>query len=353
MSFEDIYELRDALGDKVCIMGHHYQGEEVVEHCDITGDSLELARKVAGIDAPHVILCGVYFMAESAALLARPGQQIHIPDARANCVMSQMTPAPLLEKVLTRVHAAAAAEGRKVIPLAYVNTSVAVKSVVGRFGGAVCTSANAKVMLKWALEEAGDDGHVFFLPDKNLAQNTAVQLGLTKDDWHVLNVQGGGGFVDMHAVRHARMLLWPGCCAIHAKFSVEQIAAMREQYEGCQVVVHPECNHAVVGAADGSGSTTYLIEAVKNAPKGSTVIVGTEGNLVERLREDYAKHCQVVPLRSVYCSDMAKITDEKLFDTLLAIHEGRAEVVTVPEEQKAPAKASLDRMLEACAKAGI
>ncbi len=353
MNFEDIYELRDALGDKVCIMGHHYQSEEVVEHCDITGDSLELARKVAGISAPHVILCGVYFMAESAALLAREGQQIHIPDPRANCVMSQMTPAPLLEKVITKVHAAASAEGRKVIPLAYVNTSVAVKSVVGRFGGAVCTSANAKVMLQWALKEAGDDGYVFFLPDKNLAQNTAVQLGLTEQDWHVLNIKGSGENIDLEGMRQARMLLWPGCCAIHAKFSAQQIAAMREEYEGCQVVVHPECNHDVVKVADGSGSTTYLIECVKNAPKGSTVIVGTEGNLVERLREDYAKHCQVVPLRSVYCSDMAKITDEKLFDTLLAIHEGKADIVTVPEEQKAPAKASLDRMLEACIKAGI
>ncbi len=353
MSFEDIYELRDALGDKVCIMGHHYQSEEVVEHCDITGDSLELARKVAGISAPHVILCGVYFMAESAALLARPGQTVHIPDARANCVMSQMTPAPLLEKVMTKVHAAASALGRKVIPLAYVNTSVAVKSIVGRFGGAVCTSANAKVMLEWALKEAGDDGYVFFLPDKNLAQNTAVKLGLSEKDWHVLNVQGGGERIDMEQALQARMLLWPGCCAIHAKFSAAQIEAMRKEHEGCQVVVHPECAHAVVDAADGSGSTTYLIECVKNAPRGSTVVVGTEGNLVERLREDYAKHCQVVPLRSVYCSDMAKITDEKLFDTLQAIYDGKAEVVTVPEEQKAPAKASLDRMLQACIDAGL
>ncbi len=353
MKFEDIYELRDALGDKVCIMGHHYQSEEVVEHCDITGDSLELARKVAGISAPHVILCGVYFMAESAALLARPGQQIHIPDPRANCVMSQMTPAPLLEKVLTKIHAVASAEGRKIVPLAYVNTSVAVKDVVGRFGGAVCTSANAKVMLKWALEEAGDNGYVFFLPDKNLAQNTAVQLGLTEADWHVLNVQGGGERIDMDAVRKAKMLLWPGCCAIHAKFSAAQIEAMRQEYPECKVVVHPECNHSVVCAADGAGSTTYLIECVKNAPKGSTVIVGTEGNLVERLREDYAKQCNVVPLRSVYCSDMAKISDDKLFDTLLAIYEGKADIVTVPEEQKAPAKASLDRMLDACTRAGI
>ncbi len=353
MKFEDIYALRDALGDKVCIMGHHYQSEEVVEHCDITGDSLELARKVAGISAPHVILCGVYFMAESAALLARPGQQVHIPDHNANCVMSQMTPAPLLEKILTKIHDVAQAEGRKVIPLAYVNTSVAVKDVVGRFGGAVCTSANAKVMLQWALEEAGDNGYVFFLPDKNLAQNTAVQLGLTEEHWHILNIQGGGAHIDMDAVRKARMLLWPGCCAIHAKLSTAQVAAMRQEYPDCQVVVHPECHPDVVKASDGAGSTTYLIECVKKAPKGSTIIMGTEGNLVERLSEDYARHCTVIPLRSVYCSDMAKITDDKLFDTLLAIYEEKAPVVTVPEEQKAPAKASLDRMLDACAKAGI
>ncbi len=349
----EIQALKAALGDKVCIVGHHYQNEDVIKYCDITGDSLELARKVALETAPHIVFCGVYFMAESGALLARQGQNIYIPDANANCVMSQMTPAPLLEKVLQRIHAVASAEGRKIVPLAYVNTSLAVKDVVGRYGGAVCTSANAKTMLAWALKEAGEEGHVVFLPDKNLAKNTAVQLGLTEEDWLVLNVRGGGEHIDMDKARKAKMLLWPGCCAIHAKFSAQHIASMRNEYQGCKVVVHPECNHAVVNAADGSGSTTYLIECVKNSPAGSTVIVGTEGNLVERLREVYAQHCTVLPLRSVYCSDMAKINEEKLLHILRGIQDGSAEPVRIPQEQVSAAKKSLERMLEVCAKAGV
>ncbi len=350
---KDIEALKAALGKDVCIVGHHYQNENVIQYCDITGDSLELARKVALETAPHIIFCGVYFMAESGALLARPGQNIYIPDAKANCVMSQMTPAPLLEKVMQRIYAAASAEGRKIVPLAYVNTSLAVKDVVGRYGGAVCTSANAKTMLAWALKEAGEQGHVVFLPDKNLAQNTAVQLGLGEKDWLVLDVRGGGEQMDMQAMRHKKMLLWPGCCAIHAKFSAQQIDQMRQKYAGCTVVVHPECNHSVVNAADGSGSTTYLIDCVKNSTAGSTVIVGTEGNLVERLREDYAAHCTVVPLRSVYCSDMAKISEEKLLHTLRGIQDGTAQAVRIPQEQVAAAKQSLERMLTVCTQAGV
>ena len=346
MKFDNITALRKALGDRVCIMGHHYQGENVIQHCDIAGDSLELARKVAGIEAPHVVLCGVYFMAESAALLARSGQYVHIPEKNADCVMAQMSPAPLLEKVLDRI--VAGANGRKVIPLAYVNTSLAVKDVVGRFGGAVCTSANAKTMLQWALKEAGVDGHVLFLPDKNLAKNTAKYLGLVEKDWHTLNVQAEGKYVDMDSLKHTKLLLWPGCCPIHAKFSVAQIENMRATYADCQVIVHPECSQAVVNAADGAGSTSYIIDCVKSAEKGKTIIIGTEGNLVERLKRDYASSCNIVPLRSVYCSDMGKITEEKLFATLLAIYEGNAEVMQIPEEQKAPAKAALERMLSAC-----
>lgn len=347
-----ISQLKERLGDNLCIVGHHYQHDSIIQHCDITGDSLELARKVASNPAPHIVFCGVFFMAESAALLAQEGQKIYLPENAANCVMAKMTPSTLLTKVLEGLNAS-----RKVVPLAYVNTSLAVKAVVGRFGGAVCTSANARTMLAWAQEQcaADDKGAVLFLPDKHLGRNTAKQLGMDSADWHILDVRSQKGAKpepDLDAAQ-APLLLWPGCCAIHAKFKPEHITQMREDYPGCRVIVHPECAPEVVDLADGAGSTSYLIEQVRTAPPGSTVIVGTETNLVERLRAKYADHCQVVRLRRAFCSHMAKITEEKLLATLEAICSKTALPVSVPAAHKAPARAALSRMLETCAKAGV
>ncbi len=348
-----IQNIKKALGDSVCIVGHHYQAEDVIMHCDIAGDSLELARKVAAITAPHIIFCGVHFMAEAAALLAREGQKVYIPDLKANCVMAQMTPAPLLEKVLSKLDAHAKTKGKKIIPLAYVNTSLAVKDVVGRFGGSVCTSANADIMLKWALN-AGDQ--VLFLPDKNLARNTAKDLGLDASLWHTVNIRKNGTCIDFEAADKARLLLWPGCCAIHAKFYPEHITAMREKYKDCRIALHPESNPKVVELADGAGSTSYLINYVANSPKGSTIIIGTESNLVYRLRDRFADHCNVIPLREVYCSDMAKITEEKLLRCLqdISSNEGSCDTqVHILPSQTAAARSSLERMLKACAEAGV
>ncbi|MEG2172400.1 MAG: quinolinate synthase NadA [Desulfovibrionaceae bacterium] len=342
----NIASLKQALGNKVCIVGHHYQHDNVIQHCDITGDSLELARKVAQNPAPHIVFCGVFFMAESAALLAREGQKIYLPETAANCVMSKMTPATLLKRVLERLNT----PHRTVIPLAYVNTSLAVKAVVGRFGGAVCTSANARTMLRWAMEQ-GDS--VLFLPDKHLGRNTAKQLHISANDWHVLDVRHHGENLDLGVANRMPLVLWPGCCAIHAKFKPEHIDEKRAEYPGCRVVVHPECAPEVVDAADGAGSTSYLIEQVRAAPAGSTLIVGTETNLVERLRAHYADKCRVVRLRRAFCSHMAKITEEKLQATLEAITTNTAVPVTVPAAHTVPARAALSRMMDVCAKAGV
>lgn len=336
-----IRALKKSLGDSVCIVGHHYQAENVIEHCDITGDSLELARRVAAVTAPHVVFCGVYFMAESAALLAREGQSVHLPETAANCVMSQMTPSTLVKTVLERLNET----GRKVVPLAYVNTSLAVKAVVGRFGGAVCTSANARIMLRWALEQ-GDN--VLFLPDRHLGRNTAHALGLSENDWQVLDVRRKGEAVGLDAAHHKKLLLWPGCCAIHAKFKPEHITALRQEYPGCRVAVHPECSPEVVQAADAAGSTSFLIDFAAKTPAGGTVVIGTETNLVERLRARHAGHCNVVRLRRAYCSHMAKVTDVKLLATLQAIDAGTADPVRIPKNHMTPARASLTRMLDAC-----
>ena len=263
-----IEELRSKLGGRLTIVGHHYEQEDTIRHCDFRGDSLELARRVPGIASDYIVFCGVYFMAESAALLAREGQQVLLPDHSADCVMAQMTPARLLDRVLGRL----TASGRKLVPLAYVITSLAVKAVVGRYGGAVCTSANAEKMMDWAFRQG--DG-VLFLPDKNLARNTARKLGITGRDTHILDVRRTGEAVDLEAADKAALVLWPGLCAIHARFHPGQIEAVRKADPSCKVIVHPECSPEVVRAADGAGSTTYIIEYVRNAPDGAHIYVGT------------------------------------------------------------------------------
>ncbi|MEG2139555.1 MAG: quinolinate synthase NadA [Bilophila sp.] len=331
---------RAALGTRVTLVGHHYQHQNVVNHCDFLGDSLELARRVAGIESEHIVFCGVYFMAESAALLARPGQQVHIPDPSADCVMARMTPAPLLDRVLTRL----TATGRKLIPLAYVNTSLAVKGVVGRHGGAVCTSANAEKMLDWALRQG--DG-VLFLPDKNLAVNTARTLGITGRDAHQLDIRKNGDALDLDAADKAMFLMWPGLCSIHARFSVAQIEAVRAADPDCRVVVHPECSPAVVRASDAAGSTSFIIKYVANATKGSHIYIGTESNLVQRLARE-VPHVRIEPLFTSSCSHMAKVTPAKLLHTLEHIANGTASPVLVDPETALYARSSLERMLEAC-----
>jgi len=343
---EAIIRLKKILGNDVCIMGHHYQNDKVIQHCDIIGDSLELARKVSDIDAKHIVFCGVYFMAESASLLAKPQQQVYLPESAANCVMSKMAPSTLLTKVLEHLNA----NGRKVIPLAYVNTSLAVKAVVGNFDGAVCTSANAKVMLSWALQQ-GDA--VLFLPDKHLARNTAKQLGLSSADWHILNISKKGTQIDLNAVKKSSLIIWPGCCAIHAKFKTEYIEQMRAKYPDCKIIVHPECSPEIVDLADGSGSTSFIIKEVQNAAKNSTIIIGTETNLVERLRHKFKDHCTVIRLRNAFCSDMAKTTEEKVLQTLIDISNNAGTPISIPANHKIPAYNALERMLLACKKAGV
>ncbi|MFI3272088.1 MAG: quinolinate synthase NadA [Pseudomonadota bacterium] len=343
---ERIQTLRHQLGKDLAIVGHHYQHDDVIDFTDLRGDSLELARKVAAIDAANIVFCGVFFMAESAALLARNGQRVFLPDHAANCVMAQMAPADRLDAVMQRLNS----NGRRIVPLAYVNTSLAIKAVVGHHGGAVCTSANAKTMLTWAMEQG--DG-VLFLPDKNLAQNTAKTLGISPDDQHIINIRQTGDNQGMPSIAQAansgaRLFMWPGCCAIHAKFNTRQIAAMREQYAGCHVIVHPECSPEVVNAADAAGSTSFIIAYAKKMPQGATLVIGTEINLVKRLAKEYAGRLNIIPLHNAACSHMAKITAPKLLHTLEAIANGTALDVSAPAHMIDDARASLVRMLDAC-----
>jgi quinolinate synthase len=334
---ETIAQHKSRLGSRLCILAHHYQSDSVVRHADILGDSLELARRIDGLKAEHIVFCGVHFMAETAAILARPEQKVHIPDSDASCVMAEMAPAPLVETVITALNQG----GRRIIPLTYVNSSAAVKAVCGRFGGSVCTSANAATMLRWALDQG--DG-VLFLPDANLGMNTARLLGLKDNETRRIDVRGAGSLVTP-AGPGQRLFLWPGLCAIHAKFHADQVGKLRSGHPGALVLVHPECGPEVVEAADGSGSTSYLIKAVAEAPAGTTIFVGTEWNLVNRLKIRHPDKT-VRPMRKVLCSNMAKITETNLLNMLEKLET--APPVRVDEHIARPARLALERMLAAC-----
>lgn len=337
-----IEELRRRFGGDLVILGHHYQSDDIVRHVDIVGDSLELARRIPDIEARNIVFCGVYFMAESACLLARPGQRVFLPDHEADCAMARMARAEDVERVLERL----TASGRRVVPLAYVNSSLAVKAVVGRFGGAVCTSSNAKVMLEWALSRGET---VLFLPDRNLGRNTARILGIPEEKQVVLDIVHDN--LDTAEVQSARLLLWPGCCPIHESLmKPDMVDVFHRHFPGCRVLVHPECSPEVVERSDGAGSTAYLIkEAEKAAAEGreAALCIGTEFHLVRRLMERHAGRINIIPLAQATCADMEKVTAERLLATLEGLEEGRGEV-HVDEALKAPARESLVRMLENC-----
>lgn len=337
-----IEKTRRAYGTDLTIVGHHYQADEVIRHTDIRGDSLELARKIPQVDSRYIIFCGVYFMAESAALLARASQKVFLPEPSADCSMAVMSPAPLLDAVI----ASLTRNGRKVIPLAYVNSTLAVKAVVGRYGGSVCTSANARIMMEWARKQ-GDA--VLFLPDKNLGSNVADDLGIPELDRHVISIKHKGQNLDLSMADRAKLLLWPGFCSIHTRFNVKQIERVRKEYPGARVVVHPECTPEVVKASDAAGSTSFIIKYAAEAPSGSTLVIGTEINLVERLAKEHQGRITILPLVESACTHMAQTTEERLGAALKALtQKSDAFLVNIEEELKVPAKASLERMLAAC-----
>lgn len=338
-----IEALRKQLGQKLTIMGHHYQQDTIMQHVDKAGDSLQLAQMMEHIDSEHIIFCGVDFMAESAALLAREGQNVYLPALSASCSMADMVPADLLDIVLEKI----VKMGKKIIPLAYVNTSLAVKTVVGKYGGAVCTSSNAKIMMEWARSQ-GDC--VLFLPDMNLGQNTANALKLPKKGRHILDVSDNGANLDKDSIEKSYLLFWPGYCRIHHELDPKFVLDMRQKYPEAKIYVHPESRPETVDLCDGSGSTSYLIKKAKEAKKGDILIIGTEINLVYRVakeRKDDGVHIEALDDHAL-CPDMAKITPKRLCANLEAILDGSATPVRIDASLVKYARLSIIRMLEQC-----
>jgi quinolinate synthase len=335
---ERISAIKAALGPELLILTHHYQRYEIVALGDYRGDSFGLARKsAADHEARFIVFCGVYFMAEAAAILAQPHQIVQIPDLQAGCLMADMadihTVAGAWEE-LTDVAGPGA-----VTPIVYMNSDADLKAFCGRHGGVVCTSSNAGAALTWGLARRDK---VFFFPDQHLGRNTGNRLGLAPEEmivWDPDEPMGGNRPED---IRRARLILWDGYCHVHTHFQASHVLKMREEFPEARIVVHPECTEDVVALADAVGSTGFIAEYVKNAPPQSTIIIGTEINLVHRLALNHPDK-QVLYLHYSLCPNMFKINREKLLWTLENL--GQANQVVVPEPIKTEARLALDRML--------
>jgi len=335
---------REILGDRLYILGHHYQRDEVIQFADVTGDSYKLSQQAAAHpEAEFIVFCGVHFMAESADILTSDSQQVLLPDLAAGCSMADMAAIHQVENAWDVFEAAGIADS--VIPITYMNSSAAIKAFTGRHGGAVCTSSNAQRALEWAFE-LGE--RVFFLPDQHLGRNTAVRdMGLALEDCVVFDPHKPGGGLSVDQLRDARMSLWRGHCSVHGRFTVESVREVRERVPGVRVIVHPECSHEVVSLADEVGSTEYIINAIAAAPAGAKWAVGTELNLVRRLAIEHPDQEIVYLEKAVcFCSTMNRIDLPHLAWTLENLVNGIVvNRITVEPEEARWARVALDRML--------
>ncbi len=340
---------KDTLGDRLIILGHHYQRDEVMRWADARGDSFGLSRLAAEqTRAEFVVFCGVHFMAESADILTGPHQQVILPDLNAGCSMADMADIDSVEEAWDVL--ATVTDTDRVVPVTYMNSSAALKAFVGRHGGVVCTSANARAVLHWALgdsTQASPGDQVLFFPDQHLGRNTGFELGYTASDMAVWNPRLERGGLDDSALKSAALLLWKGHCSVHQRFRPEHVEAFRQQHPDGIVITHPECAHEVVELADQTGSTDYIIRAVAEAPSGSVIGVGTEIHLVKRLDDETADKT-VVSLDPLICpcSTMFRIDAAHLAWVLEGLVEGEVRNrITVDEETARWARVALERML--------
>lgn len=341
---------KEKLGDKVFVLGHHYQRDEVIQFADVTGDSFKLARDAAARpDAEYIVFCGVHFMAESADILTGDDQKVVLPDLAAGCSMADMATAEQVAEcwdVLTEAGIAG-----QVVPVSYMNSSADIKAFTGKHGGTICTSSNAERALNWAFEQGEPNStKVLFLPDQHLGRNTAVRdLGMSLDDCVVYNPHKPNGGLTVEQLRAAKMILWRGHCSVHGRFSLDSVNDVRERIPGVNVLVHPECKHEVVAAADYVGSTEYIIKALEAAPAGSKWAIGTELNLVRRLANRFApegKEIVFLDKTVCFCSTMNRIDLPHLVWTLESLADGQlVNRIEVDRETEQFAKLALERML--------
>lgn len=343
---------KESLGDKLVILGHFYQRDEIVQHADYLGDSFQLARAAADrADADYIVFCGVHFMAETADILSQPHQQVILPNLAAGCSMADMADIESVTQCweeLTSLYGTEADESGKVpiIPVTYMNSSAALKGFCGDNGGIVCTSSNAATVLDWAFARAH---RVLFFPDQHLGRNTAKAMGISVDDmplWHGRKTLGGNTEQDL---LDAKVILWNGFCSVHKRFTVDQIEKARVDFPDVRVIVHPECPMPVVDAADEAGSTDYIRRAVEGASEPTTFAIGTEINMVSRLAAEHPQHT-IFCLDPVVCpcSTMYRIHPGYLAWVLERLVAGAVvNQITVAPDVAEPARVALERMLAA------
>ena len=335
---------RAALGERLVVLGHHYQRDEVIQYADFTGDSFKLAQHAADQrDAGFVLFCGVHFMAESADILTPPGVSVVLPNMAAGCSMADMADPGDVYAAWDEMTAALGAETR-IIPITYMNSAASLKAFVGKREGIVCTSSNAPKTFEYAFERGEK---VLFFPDQHLGRNTGYEMGIPLDEMVTWDWRRPLGGLAPEQLERARVILWKGHCSTHQRFSVEQIAQARAERPGVNVIVHPECSWEVVQAADASGSTERIIQTVSAAPAGSVWGVGTEINLVKRLNDEH-------PDKTVFCLDpvvcpcstMYRIHPAYLAWTLEGLAQGHViNRVQVDEETREWSLVALERML--------
>lgn len=339
---ERISETKEMFGQRLFIPGHHYQRDEVIQFADTAGDSLQLAQKAAANrDAEYIVFCGVHFMAETADILTTAEQKVILPDLRAGCSMADMADIYQTERAwekLTSIY------GDNILPLTYVNSTAAIKSFVGKHGGATVTSSNAEKMLQWAFS---NKERIFFLPDQHLGRNTAVKLGIGLDEMAVWDPQKDELEFDGE-LENVKVILWKGYCAVHENFTVENIRDVRKANPSMKIIVHPECTREVVELSDDAGSTNYIIQTIENAKKGSAWAIGTEMNLVNRLIQRHPDK-QIISLNPHMCPclTMNRIDLPHLAWILDELRDGRVKnLIEVDASVKENAIIALNRMLE-------
>lgn len=353
-----ITELRQELGSRLMILGHHYQRDSIVMHADFIGDSFMLSQKAADSDAEFIVFCGVHFMAESADILTDDEQSVILPNLRAGCSMADMANLPDVESAWSEILAETGLndpinrqspgdipnDGKSyLIPVTYMNSSADLKDFVGRHGGIVCTSSNATGILNWAFDRAGADGAVLFFPDQHLGRNTGLSMGISEDKMPTWVPKIGSD----RALTGAKIILWHGFCSVHKRFTVEQVNLFREKYPDGLVVVHPECPKETVEVSDANGSTQFIKNYVENLPSGSRVAIGTEINMVARLADSHPdKHIECLDDKICPCSTMYMIHPAYLMDVLEKLVDGEIpNQIVVSKEVQEGSLLALERML--------
>jgi quinolinate synthase len=342
-----ILSAKERLGGDLVILGHHYQKDEVIRFADYRGDSLQLARTAADQKAKYIIFCGVHFMAETASILARPGQTVLLPETDALCPLAEKADRMLVEDAWRQIAGCMDVE-REMMPVTYINSEADLKAFCGTHGGSVCTSANARKILEWSKARRP---RTLFFPDQHLGRNTGLRMGIPLEQmplWDPRETLGGNTREELFA---ARIILWKGWCYVHQRFLPTHILDARKRYPGIKVWVHLECTQEVVRLADDAGSTTDILRLVEAAPAGTKWAIGTEGNLVNRLARDHPE--QEIHLLSPdpnNCITMNKTTVESLARTTDGLVRGELiNPIRVPGEIAGPARTALQRMLEASA----